>query len=187
MKLIRYRLAAIVVLLCSITANAHDFEMGGIYYNIISETDLTVEVTFRGSLYNVYKNEYSGAIVIPSTVSYKGNTYRVTRIGHTAIAECDCLTAISIPASVTNIESYAFFRCSSLTAITIPSSVTIISGNAFEDCGSLTSITIPESVTGIHSSAFIGCNNLTTIIVDNENSSYDSRNGCNAIINVSSI
>ena len=159
MKITKLWLTTIVVILCSLAAKAHDFEMGGIYYNITSETDLTVEVTFKGPRHDDYKNEYSGAIAIPSTVSYNGKTYRVTSIGYAAIQDCNSLTAITIPESVTSIEGYAFSGCSSLTAITIPESVVSISGGAFSYCSSVSSI-----------------------IVAAGNARYDSRNGCNAII-----
>ena len=56
-------LMTMAVLLCSITASAHDFEVDGIYYNITSSDNLTVEVMFLGS-YGGDSNEYSGAITI---------------------------------------------------------------------------------------------------------------------------
>ena len=58
-----------LLLLCATAVAAHDFEVDGIYYNILSETDKTVEVTFKGTSYSEYSNEYSGSVVIPSTVS----------------------------------------------------------------------------------------------------------------------
>ena len=79
MKIIKTWLATIAVLLCSITANAHDFEVNGIYYSITSNT--TVSVTYRGSYYDSYSNEYSGNVVIPSAVTYLGKEYSVTSIG----------------------------------------------------------------------------------------------------------
>ena len=129
----------------------------------------------------------------------------VTRIGDWAFDECDGLTEITIPNSVTSIGDYAFYGCDGLTEITIPNSVTSIGDDAFRGCGGLTSVTIPGSVTSIGDYAFSVCNGLTSvtrgngvtsigdcafsvcdgltsIVVDEENSVYDSREGCNAII-----
>ena len=44
------------------------------------------------------------------------------------------------------------------------------------------SITIPASVTSIGEKVFHDCECLATIIVDKNNTTYDSRNECNAII-----
>ena len=60
--------------------------------------------------------------------------------------------------------------------------VTSIGKSAFRGCTSLTAITIPEGVTSVGSNAFSGCSNLTAIVVAEENKVYDSRGGCNAII-----
>lgn len=43
-------------------------------------------------------------------------------------------------------------------------------------------MTIPSSVSSIDNSAFKGCSGLETITVEEENTVYDSRNNCNAII-----
>lgn len=153
MKKNRHRLLTIAMLLCSVTASAHDFEVDGIYYNITSATDLTVEVTYRGSRVTEYRDEYIGEVTIPSTVSYDGNTYSVTSIA-AAFSTCSNLTSIIIPASVKNIGGSAFKYCSNLTSVTIPDGVTSIGSEAFLECTSLTSIILPESVTSIEFSAF---------------------------------
>ncbi|MBR5371092.1 MAG: leucine-rich repeat protein, partial [Oscillospiraceae bacterium] len=86
-------------------------------------------------------------------------------IGYSALFVCSSLTAITIPNSVTSIDSQAFSGCSSLTAITIPDSVKSIGSSAFQGCSSVTEITIPDSVTFIGSSAFKGCSSLTAITI----------------------
>ena len=119
------------------------------------------ETTAEVIQYNIIK--YSDDIVIPDTVRYNNTDYCVTGIG-----------------------DYAFQKCSDLTSITIPSSITYIGRYAFMDCSGLTSITIPSSITHIGWYAFRGCNSLTAIVVGEENTKYDSRNNCNAIIETSS-
>ena len=106
----------------------------------------------------------------------------VTSIGQYTFAACTSLTRVTIPSSVTSIGSNAFSGCTSLTSVTIPSSVTSIGSNAFYNCNSLTRVTIPSSVIIIGSNAFHNCNSLVSITVDSNNSMYDSRNNCNAII-----
>ena len=61
-------------------------------------------------------------------------------------------------------------------------SVTKIRDNAFHDCNRLKSVIIPNSVTTIGQGAFEGCSSLTRIVVESGNTRYDSREGCNAII-----
>ena len=54
--------------------------------------------------------------------------------------------------------------------------------NAFDGCSSLQSIVIPAGVTAIYGGSFANCSALRHISVDANNSVYDSRNDCNAII-----
>ena len=127
MKTIKQMLITVAVLLCSATASAHDFEVDGIYYNIISASDLTVEVTYKGNSYDEISNEYSGEVVIPSTVSYKSKTLTVTSIGERAFYECSGLTSVTIGNSVTSIGYYAFSNCTSLKDLRIEDGETTLS------------------------------------------------------------
>lgn len=145
MKHTRLWLATIAVLWCNLAASAHDFEMDGIYYNITSSTDLTVEVTYKGSTSSWYINEYAGEITIPETVTYKDNTYQVTSIGTEAFYDCSTLTSISISKSVSTIKKYAFASCKGLSAVTIPENVALIEDNAFNGCTSLKEVIISDS------------------------------------------
>ena len=166
MKTLRHLFTALL-LLCATAAAAHDFEVDGIYYNILSDEDKTVEVTYRGNYYNSDLYEYSGDVTIPANVTYKGTTYSVTTIGDSAFDYCSSLTSITIPNSVTSIGSGAFGDCSSLTSITIPNSVTSIGKSAFYGCSSLTSITIPNSVKTIGDYVFSNCSSLASIEIPN--------------------
>lgn len=68
---------AFAILAChSALAADYDFYDGGIYYNIISEDDRTVEVTYREV------GGYSATeLVIPSRVINQSKTYTVVSIG----------------------------------------------------------------------------------------------------------
>ena len=67
----------------------------------------------------------------------------------------------------------------------IPDSVMIINDFAFYGCNQLKDIIIPKNVIGIGDIAFGGCSGLNSIMVSEENKYFDSRNGCNAIIETS--
>ena len=159
-------LLAAMLLLCCAIVSAHDFEVGGIFYNITSSSDLTVEVTYKGNYPNSY-NEYSGDVFIPATVTYSSKTYKVTAIGLNAFNDCTGLTSIEIPSGVTTIGESAFIRCTRLTSVTIPNSVTTIGSFAFQGCTRLTSVTIPNSVTTIGDGAFYKCTGLTSVTIPN--------------------
>ncbi len=66
-------------------------------------------------------SDYSGDIIIPSSVVYNGERYEVVGIGMGAFAGCKDLRSIKIPSSITNIEKYAIMGCPNLDAIVIDS------------------------------------------------------------------
>ena len=175
MKQTKHILLIAALLLGTLMASAHDFEVGGIYYNITSPTDLTVAVTYSGGSYDSVSDEYCGAVAIPSTVTYNNNTYSVTSIGMYAFCSCRNLTSITLPASVTSIEEEAFSYCSSLTSIIVADGNPIFdsrdgcnaiigtkSNTLIQGCASTI---IPEGVTCIGDAAFTDCSNLTSITI----------------------
>ena len=89
---------------------------------------------------------------------------------------------VIIEDGVTTIGNFAFYCCTGLTSITVPNSVTRFGDSAFRGCYGLTSVTIPRNVTSVGDRAFNSCRNLAAMIVESGNTTYDSRNNCNAII-----
>lgn len=139
-------------MLKSMSVCAYDFEIDGILYNLYSNG---VIVTHNENLTEFY----TGDIVIPEQVTYQGITYRVV-----------------------SIDEKAFWDSRNLKSVTLPRSITSIGRVAFQGCKSLTAIKIPNSVKTIQDELFRGCDNLSEIVVEEGNSEYDSREGCNAII-----
>ena len=106
----------------------------------------------------------------------------VTSIEKNAFRECHALSSISLGNGITKIGYQAFEYCTSLTSIVFPNSLKRIDEFAFDGCTGLTSITIPSSVDTIGFNPFEDCYGLESIFVDANNTKYDSRNNCNAII-----
>ena len=84
-------IVALMLTIMSLTASAYDFMVDSIAY-IINNNGTSVTVTYTG----YYSNNYSGltAANIPSSVTYNGITYSVTRIGLDAFKDCRDLTSI---------------------------------------------------------------------------------------------
>ncbi len=64
----------------------------------------------------------------------------------------------------------------------IPEDVTAVETGAFISCYYMESLNVPANLTSIPFGAFSGCRNLKSIVVDKNNTVYDSRNNCNAVI-----
>lgn len=172
----------------SITASAYDFEVDGIYYNIVSATQLTCCVTSG-------ENKYVGDLVIPSTVNYRNKVLRVRSIAVYAFDNCSNLTSITIPRSVDSIKGLAFSGCTGLKKNVFEDGESILElgdniyTGLFNDCPietlyigrnlhydispsntcpfsknkSIKNVTIGNSVYEIYPYAFYECSGLTSV------------------------
>ena len=149
------------------------------------ETQPTDEVIARGydRQANVNCILYKSGFL--KVYSSGGNSY-LSSIGYMIGSDKkDLIKTVSIK-EIRSIQNEAFADCKNLTSVTFyPNDnkpVLEIKGYAFRNCVSLKSITIPASVSKIETSAFQGCTNLESIVVEEGNSTYDSRDNCNAVI-----
>ena len=165
--------ALTLALMASVSSFAYDempdFQVDGLYYNFLEEDNVEVThpyipvVPVENVASNTKKKSHAISaddyynltnLVIPSTVTYEGKVYNVTRIGFDAFNQCDKLTFVDIPSSVKTIGGGAFNFCSSLTSITLKEGLEHIEWNAFEDCRLLENITFPNSLKTIGNYAF---------------------------------
>ena len=141
-----------MAMLClSISASAYDFEVDGLEYTIVSDTNQTVSLT---------KNKLSGKVVVPSIVENNDIAYSVVEIGNEAFSEyfrVSTLTQVNLPNSIISIGDNAFYYCSELEEINLPESLLKIGDSAFTGCSKLKEIKFPESLLDIGTSAFSGC------------------------------
>ena len=92
-----------------------------LYYTITSNTaPRTVEVVSpTGNGYSGY-TEPTGNVVVPETVTYAGNTYRVEGLAARAFYRCTQISTLSLPTSLKYIGDHACYDNYALRSITIP-------------------------------------------------------------------
>lgn len=136
-------------------------------------------------------------IVIPSTY----NGYPVRRIYSSAFSgnAAKNITSITIPDSITEIDSDAFQHCSSLVNIKVSKdnpNFKSINGNLYSKDGTTllqyapgktnTSFSIFDGVVSIGKYAFLNCKNLTSLVIPDSVTSVGNYalSGCNSLTNI---
>lgn len=131
-------------------------------------------------------------IVIPESVTSIGDSAfyqtrlssvhlpaNLIRIGNSAFASTG-LASIEFPENLKSIGNSAF-SSAQITSVEFPASVEELGDYAFSYTKKLNSVFIPENIRHIGKAPFM-YSTVTSIEVSENNKWYDSRNGCNAII-----
>lgn len=126
-------------------------------------SDATIALTGQ-----VTSNDLSAIAATLKTSNYKINldltrVTGLTELPDDAFENCEKLSGISLPSTVTAIGEGVFNSCTELTQVTMPQSIISIGRAAFAACYKLTQITIPASVTYIGPYEFYMCYNITHI------------------------
>ena len=166
-------------LLLSAVAMAYDFKVDGLCYAIVGE-GYSVEVTAEADFNNNYPDLVKADI--PVYVENDGVEYIVLGVGVNAFNGAKNLESIKFPryGNEFYIQQFALANCPKLKEVDLVS-VSEIGDAAFAGTP-LESIRIWHGVKKIGQQIFYGCKNLKEIKVDENNKVYDSREGCNAII-----
>lgn len=104
-----------------------------------------------------------GSIMIPETVTYGDEEYRVMKLAASAFADQTDITDVTLPNSITALPDYCFQYCESLKSITLPESLTKLGADCFSSCRSLGSITIPVNVRSLGRLCFSNCASLKSM------------------------
>ena len=116
----------------------------------------------------------TGVLMLPDSAKNGSQKYRVTGINRYAFENCNQITNINLPNTITIIDSLAF------AGMNQPWIKVGLNYQYFTR-----KISIPASVNQIVGNPFRG-SHIDTLIVDVNNSKFDSRNNCNAIIETAS-
>ena len=139
----RHIILCLCLLAGTTTALAQEVCINGIYYYLDEDYHWDLDDYYRwATVIPNYENPegYSGAVIIPESVTYEGVTYSVTSIGNYAFQYCVGLTSVTIGNRVTSIGNYAFQYCVGLTSVTIGSGVESIGWSAFRECFNLAKV-----------------------------------------------
>lgn len=147
-----------LLLLQFLSISAYDFEVNGIYYNVLDLNNLECEVTSGDQ-------KYEGSITIPSKVEFGPKTFTVRKIGDEAFYLCQKMTDVKIPESIKYIGNNAFQNCDSMESIIIPDSVLSIGKEAFSWATKLKRVSIGDAVTEIGDDAFYNCVSINELKV----------------------
>ena len=160
------RFLFIICIVCTSTAYAYDFEVDGIFYNILEgelwdHENPVVEVTYekKGTRKTLPTETYVDHVVIPAYVTWERTEYQVIGIGYSAFSWCD-LSSITLPEGLEYIDDAAFASSGLYGHVTLPNTLTYIGTAAFSACGLMGSIVIPNSVTYMGDMTFEGCEML---------------------------
>lgn len=139
-------LIAFLMMLCCGTAMASDFvTVDGFKFLVDTDKD---EAT-------LLPNNYSGEMVVPEKVAWKGVDYPVVAFSDQCFYNSG-VSAVKIPGTVVKLGESCFEK-SRIQSIIIPSSVTTLGKKCFSQCDFLCDVILPNSIAEIPYGCFWYC------------------------------
>jgi hypothetical protein len=118
-------------------------------------------------------------LVIPPTVTFKGETYTVSGIEKYAFEENPFLKSVTINlTALTYIRDEAFSKCPLLTEVKISEGLASIGKKAFYGCHELVTVSLPSTIQMIDREVFYDCISLKSLSMNGDfNDHYKVENG----------
>lgn len=165
----KFLLLVVISMMIAFSGKAADLSVDGYNYTLLSAETCALA-----------PGEYSGDIVIPDEITFKGRTLQVVDIEESVIRG-NAITSVSIGKNVTHIGKYNFSLTPNLKSLTIPGNVMQIESLCFYECGielliiekSTSSLRVGASETPYYDQpayytdgTFTNCPNLQKVIIN---------------------
>lgn len=133
--------------------NGEEFHKDGFHYK------------YDGSQLSVCSSKiytYTGDIIFPSSITYRGYEYEIGAISSSAFKNCTDIQSIKFDNPSISIGEYAFMGCTNLRTVNLPLQITHLQPGIFSGCTSLSEIDI-HNITDIAYHVFENCSSLKDI------------------------
>ncbi len=144
--------------------------------------DDLVSVTVPGTVETIGDEAFSSCLSLQSVTLQEG----VRSLGKSAFRYCYSLREVSLPTTLTSLESDTFESCLALESVTVPEGVATLGDRVFANCTSLRTARLPQSLLSTGEYVFNGCSALESMALPGKLQSLSTAvfNGCSALKSV---
>ncbi|MBQ9906641.1 MAG: leucine-rich repeat protein [Oscillospiraceae bacterium] len=111
-------------------------------------------------------SDVRGAVSMPAEVDVNGTKLPVTKLTNSFYysgSKRDFITSLTIPASITTIESSVFWQMKNVESVDVQAKIMILPSSMFSSCTNLEKVTLPDGLMEIGQNAFYGCLRLKEV------------------------
>ena len=151
-------------------------------YTNFSSITIPASVTSIGD-YALYSASVSSISVNSSNSNYSSNNGLLYNKAQTRLIQCPCCKSgsVTVPSTVTSVDSSAFYYCDAITSLTFSGGITSFSSTLLSDCTALTSLSLPTSITSLSTGCFSELKKLVTLTIPFVGTSKTATDGVNQL------
>lgn len=145
-------------------------DVNGVTMYFLDNHDGTVSITYdqRNPMHKTSDNKYTltdyvGELIVPASITFKGQTYQVTGVTEGAFMNNTQLTKVVLPVGIKTIGQMAYFGCTALEEANVPEGVGDIPGYCFQNCRALRTVDMPQHLNSIGADAFKSCTKIESM------------------------